>query len=879
MNRLRRVSAFLVLILASVHQARASNTPDLATCKELLVRAPDEESPAECLFEVATKAGPSQETAARQLEELAEERPESLWFAIYLGNLKRQTRDHRQVLAAEKLYRQSAAVASRRGLPDAEFEALRGLCRILRDAGDLDEAGSLTEQAVRTAEASGDSLLRSRATILQAMYWTAQGEVARAYSALSGIQEAVEAEHDYRLYREYFFELAKVAQQTGQLHEARAAYDRFADLAAARGDLYWEAQARYGSSAVLLDEISEMPREGDRDKLLELARRALDVARAARIPSAEVQSLRMLGSLEDDLETAQEHLERCFQVALTPWEKSYCRSALARRLANTDPERAGEAMREARSLALASGNALAWTAFWHEQMHVSWALHSPKIALEDSRTALDAIEALRDQQGGSASQPGLFSTWAEDYYWLSGQLLEAGEAGDDERAFQVIERMRARTLSDAIGVARTDSRLSPGPRASGFASLEQVRRTLAPDEAFLSFQVAPSHDLLGEFGGGSWLFVLTRSTPPRVYSLPDRIDLRPKVDSFIGMFESRDDSEADGSVALYEMLLRQGLDALPAGIRRLVIVSDDALHRLPFAALRRESSPELLTSRYEIATVPSATLWLHLRHEQPGPATAPAIVLAAPPPTKPGTTAERAAAFPGETDLGELPRAREEGRSVVRHLGGGSVLWEDEEASEAALKQIETGRFSVVHFATHSFTDDVEPERSYVYLAPGSPQQDGRLEVREIVNLDFQGRIVVLSSCESASGEILRGEGVMSLARAFFQAGASTVVASLWKLRDDDGAELFDRFYEHIGEGKSVSAALQEAQRDRMAAGAPAEAWAGVVVLGDGNRVPLPGGRKGHGRELLVAVAVIGLLAGAALFLWWRGGAKARVLG
>jgi len=118
------------------------------------------------------------------------------------------------------------------------------------------------------------------------------------------------------------------------------------------------------------------------------------------------------------------------------------------------------------------------------------------------------------------------------------------------------------------------------------------------------------------------------------------------------------------------------------------------------------------------------------------------------------------------------------------------------------------------------------------------------LQVREIAELDLDGWIVVLSTCESASGEILRGEGVMGLARAFFQARAHTVVASLWPLRDDYGAALFDRFYYHLGKGKSVAAALQAAQLDRMKEGAPAEAWAGVVVLGDGDRVPVLGGRR-----------------------------------
>ena len=58
---------------------------------------------------------------------------------------------------------------------------------------------------------------------------------------------------------------------------------------------------------------------------------------------------------------------------------------------------------------------------------------------------------------------------------------------------------------------------------------------------------------------------------------------------------------------------------------------------------------------------------------------------------------------------------------------------------------------------------------------------------------------MVLSACSTNTGTVLRGEGVMSLARAFFQAGAHTVVASLWPLRDDEAAIFFDRFYDHLG--------------------------------------------------------------------------------
>jgi hypothetical protein len=114
---------------------------------------------------------------------------------------------------------------------------------------------------------------------------------------------------------------------------------------------------------------------------------------------------------------------------------------------------------------------------------------------------------------------------------------------------------------------------------------------------------------------------------------------------------------------------------------------------------------------------------------------------------------------------------------------------------------------------------------------------------------------------------------VLSLARAFFEAKASAVVASLWPQWDDDAAKLFDRFYLHLAEGKSLAAALAEAQRDRFEAGAPTAAWAGFVVLGDGDLVPLPGGRGWidlHRRQLALALAALVAATLLALVLAWR---------
>jgi CHAT domain-containing protein len=151
-----------------------------------------------------------------------------------------------------------------------------------------------------------------------------------------------------------------------------------------------------------------------------------------------------------------------------------------------------------------------------------------------------------------------------------------------------------------------------------------------------------------------------------------------------------------------------------------------------------------------------------------------------------------------------------------------------------------------------------------VLLAPGGRTEDGLLQAREIQNLNLAGRTVVLSACQTASGAVLSGEGVLSLARSFFEAGAQTVIGSRWPIRDEDAAWLFEAFYRRLGEGASLSEALKEAKTLAIQAGRPPAAWASLVLLGDGEFRPFPGGRPApqptrstsSARKVLVALAV-----------------------
>lgn len=906
-----------VLALAGAGPVAASALSGVPECDRRLDGAPDGESAASCLADLAWTQG-STAAAYHRLEELAERRPEIPWFGIQLGALKARPEPEE----AERLYRRSIESAAQRRLARAEVYARTGLARLLLRTKRQEEAGEELKKASGIAKASGDGKALAKAAIARANLSLFHGDLEQAYVDLSDVRTG----DDLDLLREYLYVFANVAQQTGRFKEARDTFERMAELGRRIGDPAVIVNGRSGVATTRKEELSELPSDAGREEVLALSRQALESARAAERPDVEVNALWAIGSLSGDPAEAKSCLERCLEVAATPQARSYCQAVLARRLALADPAAAEAAIQSALTLAQESGDALSWTSAWHERMRLRWQAAPLEQALADSLTALDAIEALRDQQGGSVHQAGLFSTWAEDYYWLSGWLVNLHRL---EEAFQVIERMRARTLTDVLGLPRPDvppalharraevalaitrlqrrlmeedlsaaeretarselhrldiegdgirleiqrSGSSPaGPRLPGFASLREVGRNLAPDEALLSFQVAPWKDLAGDFGGGSWLLVSTRSHT-RSYRLDDRTKLRPIIETFNGLFAARNGSEAEAAAVLYRMLLLgRALAELPAEIRKLVIVPDDALHRLAFAALRPTPKGEPLGARFQISLVPSATLWLRWRNEteETSGDGEPALVFADPP-ARGAASADRSAAFADRASLGPLPLSRDEGKSVLKHLRGGRLLL-GSDASEERLKSSGDGGFRILHFATHSWTDDVEPGRSFVYLAPGSPGQDGLLQSTEIADLKLRGKIVVLSTCESAAGEILRGEGVMGLARSFFLSGAHPVVASLWKLRDDDGAALFDRFYAHLAEGKSVAAALQAAQRDRIEAGAPAAAWAGVVVLGDGDRVPFPGGRKG---SFLPALAVTGLLLLVAAILRRRATAPA----
>lgn len=160
--------------------------------------------------------------------------------------------------------------------------------------------------------------------------------------------------------------------------------------------------------------------------------------------------------------------------------------------------------------------------------------------------------------------------------------------------------------------------------------------------------------------------------------------------------------------------------------------------------------------------------------------------------------------------LKPLINAQEEVANVIDIFQG--KIYNNEEATETNFKLYSEG-FDVLHLAMHTIINDEDPMYSkLVFSMNNDTTNDGYLNTFEIYNLNLNAQLAVLSACNTGSGKILNGEGIMSLARGFIYAGVPSIVMTLWEVDDKSGADIMTNFYSYLKEGQSKDVALQNAK-------------------------------------------------------------------
>lgn len=504
----------------------------------------------------------------------------------------------------------------------------------------------------------------------------------------------------------------------------------------------------------------------------------------------------------------------------------------------------------------------------------------PDSAVVAGREAVASVERVRRGFGSGVLQATYVDARLETY----GELVEAYlELGQVSRAFEVADATKARSLGSGLQVLASAHRDPAGPSGAqasgdwaeaerllrriddiiqrsrlpwnqipeiqedlkrGLASarssyedllirvsesggvgvallggsgvdISEVQRSLAPNEALVQYFLTPARLVV---------FVLRGDSIAVASSEIDREALMAQVRVARGLVD--EPGRAAGSIVferLYEVVMGPAMGTgLIEGATRLTIVPHGVLTYLPFAALRNSESLVYLVQDYELAFLPSA---------------APLPLLRATGIDRERTKSRDIVAFAPFPR--ELPASEDEVRVATKGRRGRAVV--GARATERNVREALTTA-GTVHLATHGILNAQNPLFSRIELAPGreGSSDDGRLEVHELLGLDINAQLIVLSGCDTGSGAgwntaFDQGEDYTTLAQAFLIAGASNVLATLWPIADGSAAEFADRFYRTLP-GTNPVTALAVAQREMIASGTLSDPfhWAPYRITGSG---------------------------------------------
>jgi CHAT domain-containing protein len=337
---------------------------------------------------------------------------------------------------------------------------------------------------------------------------------------------------------------------------------------------------------------------------------------------------------------------------------------------------------------------------------------------------------------------------------------------------------------------------------------------------------------------GSSLWVVTDSGWDHV-RIPGRADLASRCSVLRSALARTGELSLAGRRAARSLYQDVVLAAEPLlrDRRHLIVAPDGPLAFVPFEALLAievDDAGEIpgkayLLDRYDVTYTQSVAALAAGRQARPG--SGGVVALGDPL----FATTERHRSL--RTDLAPLPHTAGELASVqlVADEREIDVLVGAEATRSHLLSARGLADAQVIHLATHGIAEERDASRSGLWLGVEGDGQPGFLNVPDIVGLDLRATVVSLTACETGLGRIERGEGALSLPRAFMTAGANSVLVSLWKVNDQSTARLIERFYRGLLKRKGAgSVALAEAKREMLKKKETRSPflWASFVLVG-----------------------------------------------
>lgn len=762
-----------------------------------------------------------------------------------------------QFRAAIERYLQALIKLRQAGHHRGQIATLSNLGIVHRAMGEYDRARQYHAQAlpisIKVGEPAAEAYVRNNLGVVLSFLGQRTAAIAsltRARQLFHGLAGSIRAEGRALMH------LASIEFAARRYRAASAYIQPALDLIQQSGD------QRSLADTILL-QARLLAVRGQMPDALAALRRAEKICRAAHLSGGEASVLHALGELASQ-DSQYESAASYFENALRIRRSLAVRDAIA------------ETLYRLAAVRRATGNL--------------------QEARNGAREALQLTEEIRTLISGPEYRMSYLSS-RHDYYDLAIQIdvdlhLLHPHKGYDRSAFELSERARSRSLLDTLNanyqnpaVQTLRARLREltsslhvwsyrlSEQAAAGASAERLAATrvqvdellaeyrgLQSDVASRNGQPGNSHGPLtpaqiqesltgqmsllqyfvGEERSVGWL--VTRHSN-RMAVLPGRTSIEKLSHRFYGSV-----LQPASSVPVVEQTARALARAiLPAPLRpplgELLIAPDGVLHQIPITLLPDENGTPLLL-RHGAAIVPSVSSVIAQRAVRPLKAqTDGTLAVVADPVFHPSDPRVRTL-VPAASKPSQYPRLGYAGREAARVAAmipeAKRVLKTGFEAAPALFLNGEITRYRNLHIATHAGIDEFYPEFSSLVFSlvdqSGRPA-NGYLRASDIAALSIRADLVTLSACGTGLGTRIRGEGPLSLARAFLTAGARTVLVSLWSVPDDATSELMTAFYQKLlgTPAMSPASAFRQAQMEiRLKPGRQHPFyWAGWVLTGD----------------------------------------------
>jgi CHAT domain-containing protein len=357
------------------------------------------------------------------------------------------------------------------------------------------------------------------------------------------------------------------------------------------------------------------------------------------------------------------------------------------------------------------------------------------------------------------------------------------------------------------------------------------------------------------------IFVLTRDKLEAV-SIPVNKDFIRIIETFYLAIKKIEAYEfLTLSRQLYQRLLGP-IRPYIVGKRKLVVIPHGQLYYVPFEALvpnglevGKPSAHDYMVRHFSFSYHYSARLWLQTFRAASGSGSeslgsvtgnisfvgfAPVFDEETGKEHKENTTEARDVVVDGKR-FPRLPGTEKEVRAIMQLFqskGKKAEGYFHANASEHQFKSTGMENYTIIHVATHSLNDFINPRLSGLLFSQSPPapaQEDGVLYSGETYNLNLNAELIVLSSCETGIGKLVKGEGMIALNRGFLYSGARNTIFSLWKVEDKTTSRLMIELYRDILAGKTFAAALQKAKLKLIQDPFTAfpKYWSGFILVGE----------------------------------------------